>query len=172
MVCSHTAKWPSFVRRYPKMVSYGVENTPPKTRASPVNARLQMVSSLCNGALKSFFLHSQVLFRSKFSVTAIRDPFGWSSKKAIGSWPNWLHLFWRSDRKGFQQANRLFNPGDVGNRWTANWSKCYPLTHPDPNDFAFEAKTSWLKSMTRWQPAFCFKAALWQLRTLKKHVTT
>jgi hypothetical protein len=46
------------------------------------------------------------------------------------------------------------------------------LTHPDPNDFVFEAKTSWLKSMTRWQPAFCFKAALWQLRTLKKDVTT
>ena len=65
----------------------------------------------------------------------IRDPFGWLSKKAIGSWPNWLHLFWRSNRKGFQQANMLFNPEDVGNRWTANCSRCASFDAPRPKRF-------------------------------------
>ena len=75
--CAHTPQnGPALSAVIRKWFLMGLKNTPPKTRASPVNARLQMVSSLCNGALKSFFLHSQVLFRSKFFVTAIRDPFG------------------------------------------------------------------------------------------------
>ena len=48
----------------------GLKNTPPKTRASPVNARLQMVSSLCNGALKSFF---EVSFLSRPFVILLDD---------------------------------------------------------------------------------------------------
>ena len=69
--CAHTPQnGPALSAVIRKWFLMGLQNTPPKTRASPVNARLQMVSSLCNGALKSFF---EVSFLSRPFVILLDD---------------------------------------------------------------------------------------------------